>query len=62
MDHAFFHRVRLNSDATHASITHVMVGVHVMMDRERLRIHSGGIISGGQGVVNQNEYEPLTDF
>jgi hypothetical protein len=30
---------QLHSDATHVSITHVMVGVIVMMDRERLGIH-----------------------
>jgi hypothetical protein len=39
MDHAFFYRVLLNSDATHASITHVMVGVMVMMDRKTLSVH-----------------------
>jgi hypothetical protein len=46
------------------------MGMSIMMDRERLSDHgtipifwwdSDRIIAGGQGVVNQNEYETLTD-
>jgi hypothetical protein len=39
MDHAFFHRVLLNSDATQTPKAHVMVGVMVMMGSEALSVH-----------------------
>jgi hypothetical protein len=62
MDHAFFHRVLLNSDATQTPKAHMVVGVIVMMDRKTLNVHgtvpifwwdNGGIIPSGMGVVNQ---------
>jgi hypothetical protein len=45
--------LHFNLAATQTPKTHVVVGVMVMMDRERLSTHSGAIIPSGQEVVNQ---------
>ena len=45
--------LQLHSAATQTPKAHKVVGVDMMMDRAQKDIHSAGIISGGQGVVNQ---------
>jgi hypothetical protein len=52
-DHALSHRVLLNSDATQTQIAHMVVGVHMLMDGSQSSVHSGRIIAGGPGAVNQ---------
>ena len=39
MGHASYLVHQLHSDATHASMTHMIVGVMVMMDRKPLSVH-----------------------